>query len=485
LHFKKDYPDAKIFKLEQNYRSTKNIVKAANLLIKKNTNQIEKDIWTDNVEGEKIIIQKTLSDNDEGKQVAEAIFSLKHQRQLKNNEIAILYRTNSQSRSFEEALRRMNIPYTIYGGISFYQRKEIKDLLAYLKLIVNPYEEESLKRIINYPLRGVGDTTVNKLVLHAKTENIKLWDALMQVEKYSDIQPKTKGVIADFVIMLQAFAAQLDTNPYELAENVAKTTGIMRELHNDKSVEGLSRYENLQELLNSIKEYVENDEIIGDESVDNEKSLGNFLQSITLLTDTDKKNEADDSVKLMTIHASKGLEYKAVFLVGLEEGLFPSQKSLYDRDDLEEERRLFYVAITRAEAFLTISFATSRYKYGTINMCQPSRFINEVPEDIVELRGMGTIANGVPNEPKGYQWKNPVAQTLKTINKFNSTPSNEDFVADPPSVFAAGDQVQHQIFGFGTIKQLEGVDDKKIATIEFNGIGEKKIMLKFAKLKKS
>lgn len=486
LNFQKDYPDAKVFKLEQNYRSTKVIVEAANKIIKNNQHQLEKTIWTDNDGGDKIKVLQTFSDNDEGKQIVEDIFEKAMTHQYPYSEFAILYRTNSQSRSFEEALRRKNIPYIIYGGISFYQRKEVKDLLAYLKLIVNPYEEEALKRIVNYPARGLGDTSMNRVILFAKENKLKLWDVFLDINQVPDLQPRAKQIIADFAMMIKSFAIQTESNAHEMATGLAKSSGLLGELYKDKSVEGVSKYENLQELLNSIKEFVENDEVIENVEMASDKSLGSFLQSVTLLTDQDKKQENEHAVKLMTIHASKGLEFKAVYLVGVEENLFPSQKSLYSREDLEEERRLFYVAVTRAESHLTVSFANSRYKFGVINPSEPSRFLNELPPEIINFRGQSQPNQGVDNKmpvKKSYQLisNNQLVNTIKSTNQNNIDTKN--FEADAPEKFQTGHQVLHQFFGKGLINDITGEGDKRIATIVFSGNQEKKIMLKFAKLK--
>lgn len=486
LNFQKDYPDAKVFKLEQNYRSTKAIVQAANTIIKNNKTQLEKTIWTDNVEGEKIKLIRTLSDNDEGKQIVEDIFDKTMTKQLPYSEIAILYRTNSQSRSFEEALRRKNIPYVIYGGISFYQRKEIKDLLAYLKLTVNPYEEEALKRVVNYPARGLGDTSMNRVMLYTKENNLKLWDVFQDIDKVPELQSRAKQVITDFTMMIKSFAIQTENNAHEMASGLAKSSGLLGELYKDKSVEGVSKYENLQELLNSIKQFVENDEVIENEEMVTDKSLGSFLQSVTLLTDQDKKQDTEHVVKLMTIHASKGLEFKAVYLVGVEENLFPSQRSLYSREDLEEERRLFYVAVTRAETYLTISYANSRYKFGVINPSEPSRFLKELPEEIVDFKGQaqqGSSNYELKSPNKQYQISsgNKLVNTIKSTNQNNIDTKN--FESDSPEKFQSGQDVIHQFFGKGHINEITGEGDKRIASIVFNENQEKKIMLKFAKLK--
>lgn len=491
LSFQKDYTDTKIFKLEQNYRSTQTIVDAANFIIKKNQHQLEKTIWTENEQGNKITVLKTFSDNDEGKQIVEDIFHLAMTKQISYADIAILYRTNSQSRAFEESLRRKNIPYIIYGGISFYQRKEVKDLIAYLKLIVNPYDEEALKRVINYPLRGIGDTTIQKMTLYAAANNQKLWDVIEHIDKNNVITGRTKESIEKFYMMIKAAQVQTEKNAHEIATEIAKASGLLGDLYADKSVEGLSRYENLQSLLNSIKEFVEND-VIDEENPEagmaelmSDKSLGSFLQSVSLLTDKDTQSEDKPSVKLMTIHASKGLEYKAIYLVGLEENLFPSQRSIYTIEDLEEERRLFYVAVTRAESHLMISYATSRYKFGQINPSEPSRFLKDLPEDIIEIKGGTATNNSFTNtfEKKSVLYQpNALLTNLKQA-AVASTIDTSNFVADSSDKMETGMKIQHVQFGFGQITEITGEGDKRIATIEFGNNQVKKIMLKYAKLK--
>lgn len=491
LSFQKDYTDTKIFKLEQNYRSTQTIVDAANFIIKKNQHQLEKTIWTENGQGNKITVLKTFSDNDEGKQIVEDIFHLAMTKQISYADIAILYRTNSQSRAFEESLRRKNIPYIIYGGISFYQRKEVKDLIAYLKLIVNPYDEEALKRVINYPLRGIGDTTIQKMTLYASGNGQKIWDVIENIERNNVISGRTKESIEKFYTMIKALQVQTEKNAHEIATEIAKASGLLGDLYADKSVEGLSRYENLQSLLNSIKEFVENDVIDEDNpeagmaELMADKSLGSFLQSVSLLTDKDTQSEDKPSVKLMTIHASKGLEYKAIYLVGVEENLFPSQRSIYTVEDLEEERRLFYVAVTRAESHLMISYAMSRYKFGQINPTEPSRFLKDLPEQIIEYKGGTPTNNSFTNtfEKKSVLYQpNALLTNLKQAS-VASTIDTSNFVADSSDKMETGMKIQHVQFGFGQITEITGEGDKRIATIEFGNDQVKKIMLKYAKLK--
>src|SRR5687768_910563 len=398
LQFQKDYNDVKVIKLEQNYRSTQNILTIANEIIKNNKGQIPKTLFTENATGENIKLVRTMTDNDEGKFVADAIQELRLRNHFTNKDFAILYRTNSQSRAFEESLRRANIPYTIYGGISFYQRKEIKDYIAYLRIIVNPRDEEALKRIINYPVRGIGKTSIDRAILAANENNISMWQVLENAQMFG-FKAGTLQAIEEFVLMIRSFYSMLPTkNAYDIAFHVGKQTGFVKELFNDKSTEGVQRYENVQELLNSIKEFTETptEEESGEVG---DKGLGAYLQQITLLTDSDQKDPDADTVKLMTIHAAKGLEFPVVFVGGLEESLFPNAMSLNTREELEEERRLFYVAITRAKHRLFLTYANTRYKFGQLVQNDASRFIAEIPESFVDKSYAG---GGIKNQSKGF-----------------------------------------------------------------------------------
>ncbi|HLY68325.1 MAG TPA: UvrD-helicase domain-containing protein, partial [Puia sp.] len=396
LQFQKDYDDVKVVKLEQNYRSTQNILHVANEVIRHNKSQIEKKLFTENAEGDKIKLVRTITDNDEGKFVADSIQEQKLRNHFNNKDFAILYRTNAQSRAFEESLRRMAIPYTIYGGISFYQRKEIKDFLAYLRVTVNPRDEESLKRIINFPARGIGKTSIDNIVKQANEHDISMWDVLKRVREFG-FRGGSIESIENFVLMVESFQSMLKTkNAHEVAVHVGKQTNIVKELFTDKTTEGLARYENIQELLNSIKEWVDdmqNRNIIDEDGIVTEADdpnaaakltaetgLSTYLQQITLLTDADEKDPHADTVKLMTIHAAKGLEFMCVFAAGLEEMLFPNAMSINTREELEEERRLFYVVITRAKKKLWITYANTRYRFGSIVQNDPSRFIEEIPD---------------------------------------------------------------------------------------------------------
>lgn len=490
LQFQDDYNDVKIVKLEQNYRSTQSILKAANQIISNNRNQIPKELWTDNSEGEKIILVRTLTDNDEGRFVADAITEMKLRNHYKNNDFAILYRTNAQSRAFEESLRRMNIPCKLYGGVSFYQRKEIKDYLSYLRVIVNSQDEENIKRIINYPVRGIGKTSVERLMVFADQQNVTFWEALQRPD-YAGLKGAASAAIENFVMMINSFRTMLEkNNAYEVAFAVGKHTGLVQELYNDKSVEGLARYENVQELLNSIKEFTETPD---EEGELRDKTLGSYLQQITLLTDADETDENADTVKLMTVHAAKGLEFPCVFVVGLEENLFPSSMSMYDRDDLEEERRLFYVATTRAKERLWVTYATSRYRFGQLVQNEPSRFIDELPEMHLDrsftgpsARGVGSVGFGSSNTARSFEKTPSLKKIAEKINqpKPSSHVPTANFAADDPMEMEVGMTVEHMKFGFGTIKALEGGAQNRIATIEFkDGNGIKKIMLNFAKIR--
>ena len=533
LQFEKDYDEVKVIKLEQNYRSTQNILHVANEIIANNKGQIEKKLFTVNAEGDKISLVRTMTDNDEGKMVADTIQEQKLRNHYYNKDFAILYRTNAQSRSFEEALRRMGIAYRIYGGMSFYQRKEVKDFIAYLRLVVNPRDEEALKRIINFPARGIGKTTVDKAILFANDNNLTMWDIMTNAAMYG-YKSGTLESIDNFVTMIKMFQSELTKkNAYDLAVIVGKSTNIVKELFNDKTTEGLARYENVQELLNSIKEFVddplrtgiinEEGEIIeGNPDLGDSQnpplggggaSLGAYLQQIVLLTDADGEDkENQDVVKLMTIHAAKGLEFPVVFVGGLEETLFPNAMSINTREELEEERRLFYVAITRAKNRLWLSYANARYRFGQLQQNDPSRFLEEISEDYVDK----SYAGGANSNNSGWnqggarermqrnfggggfnttqraekQYGAPPAK--KPAETFYSKPAtnkavehrpSENFEASDTSNLQVGNKVEHMKFGFGEVMKMEGAAHNPIATVNFDLNGEKKIMLNYAKLR--
>lgn len=502
LNFKTDYPDYALYKLEQNYRSTKTIVKAANSVIEKNKTQIKKDVWTGNEEGDRIFVKRANSDNDEGIFVANSIFEVQYREQAKPSQFAILYRTNAQSRAIEEALRKQNIPYKIYGGQSFYQRKEIKDLLAYFRLIANPRDEEAFKRIINYPARGIGKTTLDRLLLLALENDISPWEVITQPAQFKPILGSATAKLDDFATMIKSFALQLDrADAFELAEEIAKSSGILRELYSDKTPEGVSRYENIQELLNGIKEFVETQKAINPDST---PTLSDFLMDVALLTDADQSNDEQEHVSLMTIHSAKGLEFPYVFIVGMEENLFPSQLSINSRAELEEERRLFYVALTRAEKKAILSYALTRFKWGNLHHSEPSRFLEEIDESCLEwpqtekLRSSFEAFASARTAPPGaktlYTKRTTSTETavipgsaqikrnMKPVDQARTT-SSEDFESDDLSMLASGMQVQHQKFGKGKVLQVEGAYPETKAVVFFPSAGQKQLLLKFAKLK--
>jgi DNA helicase-2/ATP-dependent DNA helicase PcrA len=553
LQFQKDYDDVKVIKLEQNYRSTQSILNVANEVIKNNKGQIPKALWTENEGGEKIRLVRTMTDNEEGRFVADTIQEQKLRNHYYNRDFAILYRTNAQSRSFEESLRRMGIAYRIYGGVSFYQRKEIKDMIAYLRLIANTRDEEALKRIINYPVRGIGKTTVEKAMVIANEQNITFWEVLTRAGEFG-FKAGTLEIIQNFVTMIRYFQSLLETkNAYDVAVQVGKHTNLVKELFNDKTVEGLARYENIQALLNSIKEWV--DDSANRSQIDEDgiltpeaeaaaaaagqdgaaiaprlpgasASLGAYLQQITLLTDADDDKENADVVKLMTIHAAKGLEFSVVFVGGVEETLFPSAMSINTREELEEERRLFYVAVTRAKARLWLTYANARYRFGNLVQNEPSRFLEELPATYIDKsfagggarnqsssnmgsgfermhRGFGNSDNSIQyndagnrkpafgnqqpaagnRKPETGSQKPPYLQLKPTAPQTVAHVPAPDFVPSDTTNLQPGQKVEHQKFGFGLVTKMEGSAHNPIATVKFDQNGEKKIMLNYAKLR--
>lgn len=493
LNFERDYPELNVFKLEQNYRSTQNIVEVANSIIANNKNQLKKNVFSDNEEGDRIKINRAFSDNEEGKLVAESIAQEHSLKGLNYSDFAILYRTNAQSRSMEEGLRKLNIPYRIYGGLSFYQRKEIKDLIAYFRITFNPSDEEAIKRVINYPKRGIGDTSVDKLIVAADKHDKTLWEIINDPTKY--IEGRIAAPIQDFATLIRSFMAEAKKlDAYETALYIAQHTGILKELHSDDSVEGRSRFENIQELLNGIKEFGEREDI-------EDRSLAVYMQDIALLTNDDKENKDKNTVSLMTIHSSKGLEFKNVYIVGLEENLFPSQMSLNSRTDLEEERRLFYVAITRAEKKLVITYATSRYRWGSLTSCEPSRFINELNPRYLEIETLSNKQSVVNSsfdderrswsqqrdffskpKPAASQTTTPLVRPKTTSILPKAHVPSANFSPAAPNELQVGMEVEHEKFGFGKIISLEGNLPDVKATVFFQGLGNKMLLLKFAKL---
>lgn len=482
LDFEDDFKSygIQIFKLEQNYRSTEHIVQAANEIIIYNKRQIQKKIWSNKGIGHKIKVIKSMNDNEEGKRVVDTIVEQKNRFHLRNSDIAILYRTNAQSRIFEEYLRRYNILYRVYGGVSFYQRKEVKDLIAYLRLAVNSLDEEALRRVINYPRRGIGDSTVEKFNTYAGQHNLTMWEAIPKVP----IGGRTQSAINDFVNMIQEFAAKAKTNnAYDIAAYIAKRSGVIDELKNDTTIEGAGRLENINALLDGIKAFVEDEilQIAGSEQSDT--SLAAYLQNIALLTDQDDNKDKGDFVTLMSVHAAKGLEYKSIFVAGLEESLFPSFMSMDNMDGMDEERRLFYVAITRAEEYLTLSYATSRYRYGQLRMCEPSRFLAEIPHHHLEST---SSIHSLSKE----QESNPLARVM---GNFSRPAAAKPLVSVDPNTFKpspieqikVGGNILHLKFGEGKVLNLEGNKDNPVATIHFKDIEapqQRRIMLKYAKI---
>ena len=508
LNFRKDYPDYSLYKLEQNYRSTKVIVEAANSIIGNNKNQIKKNVWTANDEGSKIRLHQAPTDNEEGMFVANTIFKLQKEDGGTYHDFAILYRTNAQSRAMEEALRKLNIPYKIYGGLSFYQRKEIKDLLAYFRLTANHKDEEALKRVINYPARGIGKTTLEKLIVGASEREISIWEMIARCFEVG-ISGATANKLNEFVTMIQSFATELTTKPaYDLGMHIAAASGLLVEVNADRTPEGVARVENLQELLAGLKEFSERE--LEDGSV---PSLSDFLIDVALLTDT-VSTDVDESkcVSLMTIHSAKGLEFPNVFIVGMEENLFPSQMSLNAREDLEEERRLFYVALTRAEKRAILSYANSRFKWGQFTYCEPSRFIEEIDEKFLET----TSGKKTLSSPKSFDFGEERGKFSGGMNKLplqekprSSMPPSTPPAPMPPQIdtsklkkvdmnapvpLPAGDwalpheiqvgvEVQHEKFGKGKVIKVEGENPNEKATVFFPSEGQKQLLLKFAKLK--
>ncbi len=527
LNFKDDYPEYKLYKLEQNYRSTQNIVNAANSVIAKNKNQINKKLFSKNIKGDKIKVIQALTDNEEGYIISNSIIESKIKENYNYNDYAILYRTNAQSRIFEESLRKQSIPYKIYGGLSFYQRKEIKDILAYFRLIINKNDDDALKRIINYPVRGIGKTTINKIESFSREKDTNMWDIIVSLDKYEPALNKRTTNINNFVALLKDFSEKLPTfDAYDLAHYVASKTGILKELSNDKSPENIGKYENIQELLNGIKEFTKKKE-----NEEDNVGLDKYLEDVVLLTNEDYgKKEDKNKVTLLTVHSAKGLEFKNVYIVGVEKDLFPSSFSTATKEDLEEERRLFYVALTRAEKNATISYATSRYRWGKLTNCKPSNFIKEIDVEYLDLSD-NDIDNSESNyedvKPAGYKFKsftktvrkavahhttdtqtftkndqplpdtlrpstlrygvnygaapNPSAGWRKGLLKIE-TKSGSNFISDAPDKIQVGMQVSHPRFGIGKVISIDGTPPDTKAVVFFRNTGQKKLLLKFAKL---
>jgi len=480
LDFEKDFKDVKVFKLEQNYRSTDHIVEAANEVITYNKKQIQKKIWTQHDNGNRIKVIKAIADVEEGRRVADTIIELKNRHHIQNKDIAILYRTNAQSRVFEEYLRRQNLPYRIYGGLSFYQRKEVKDLIAYLRLAINPKDDEAFKRVINYPKRGIGKTSLDHLISFANEHNTSLWDSVEQ----AGLPQRAQQLMLEFKKMVAMCAAKaVRDNAYDAAIWIAKQSGLYDLLKNDSSIEGINRFENLTSLLDAIKEFIEDDELEAAETAEGslDKSLSGYLQNIALLTDMDEETDNPDYVTLMSVHAAKGLEFQAVFVVGLEENLFPSFMALSTPEQVDEERRLFYVAITRAKQYLTLSYSNSRYQFGQMRYNEPSRFLSEIDPRHLEHPGQAPRKVEV-QQPAMVLGAKPRKVLPQQPQQFRVNPA--EFKPSPADTIRDGMEVLHMKFGKGKVLGIDGHKDNKVATIEFSGIENprRRIMLKFAKL---
>ncbi|MBU0764383.1 MAG: UvrD-helicase domain-containing protein [Bacteroidetes bacterium] len=501
LNFKNDYPDYKLYKLEQNYRSTRIIVEAANSVIQKNRDQIQKKLFSENETGCRIRVIKSLTDREEGYVISNMILDSHLSDHDDYSEFAILYRTNAQSRIFEESLRKRNIPYKIYGGLSFYQRKEIKDLLAYFRLVVNPNDDESLKRIINYPARGIGKTTVEKLEAIVAKADTSVWEVLINAGKFSGVfNQGTIQKLKAFVEMIIEFSSGLNNqDAYDLAFSIASATGLLKELYNDKSPESVSRYENIQELLNGIREFT----VYENNPEDRIITLDRYIQNVSLLTNEDNEKEEDrNKVTLMTVHSAKGLEFNNVYIVGVEQDLFPSSFSAASQQDIEEERRLFYVAVTRTKKRAVLSYAMSRYRWGTPVECKPSRFLREIDPQYLDRQdsdpadGNELLVSGSRSETGRFRRKpfvkkeREIAENtfipknlvrLKTVKA--SGLENENHNADSAGKIRIGMKVEHQRFGIGKVIQIEGSPQDIKATVFFQTAGQKQLLLKFARLK--
>jgi DNA helicase-2/ATP-dependent DNA helicase PcrA len=510
FNFQKDYPEHKLFKLEQNYRSTKNIVNAANSVIAKNSNQIKKEVYSENEVGGKIDVLEAYTDHEEGHAVAGKIFETVFFNHDEYKDNAILYRTNAQSRIFEESLRKRNIPYKIYGGTSFYQRKEIKDLLAYFKLAVNPKDDEAFRRVVNYPKRGIGDTTLAKIEEYANTAGKSMLEVLAHAAQNSnELNVRALNQLFGFAAMIHDFESKIPiTDAYDLAKEIAATSGILQDLFKDKAPEGVARHENVQELLNGIKEFSNQNQTENQNEI---VTLDQYLENVSLLTNEDNENPEDrNKVTLMTIHSAKGLEFKNVFIVGVEERLFPAEQATFSQKELEEERRLFYVAITRAEKNLFLSFSKSRYRWGTLHDCVPSRFIREIDEKYINSNSENDEIEIEENESESIHYNtkksNSEQKKISLIGKpiygkpkINVAPQNsfgkkltnaDEAVkkttgtahSETGDSLAVGTKVKHERFGKGIVTEIEGETPNTKATIEFEKSGKKQLLLKFAKL---
>ena len=509
LKFSKLYPDSKLFKLEQNYRSTQTIVEAAGTLIDKNHAQIKKKVFSENEKGDKIKVLCAHSDLEESEMVVNRLLDLHTFKDVPWREMAVLYRTNAQSRPLEEALRKRGLPYKIYGGLSFYQRKEVKDLIAYMRMSVNPNDEEAFKRIINYPARGIGQTTVGRILSAAMESGVSLWTVLCNPAEYNlEVNQGALSKLAAFKTLLESFMADALTSTADLlAKRIVEETGIMRELKADTTVEGESRLQNVEELMNNIAQFCKDCEEEGNDKC----RMTDYLSEVSLLTDQDNETEDDiEKVTLMTVHAAKGLEFDAVFIVGLEEHLFPSDMSGDDERQIEEERRLLYVAMTRARKHLMLLFATSRFKYGSVDFCSPSRFLKDIDSRYLNLPAGGkTILGTVPfcsgtnshismdqleqkgtvpgarfGQKAGFESK-PVSRPWEhgKFQKVTESMLKDAAPAQSTTGLKEGSVIEHERFGIGSVLSIEGSGDNAKARIKFLNVGEKTLLLKFARYK--
>ena len=486
LNFQNDYEGVNVFRLEQNYRSTKNIVNAANSVIEKNEKKLDKVVWTENETGSKINVSRLLNDGEEGRYVASSIFENKMRNHYKNKDFVILYRTNAQSRAFEDSLRKKNIPYRVYGGLSFYQRKEIKDIIAYLRLVVNKSDEEAFKRIINFPARGIGQTSVDKLIIESKKREISIFDVAKNINDFNiSISSKIRRKISDFVLLIEKVKLMLNkSNAFEITEEVIKTSGIRKFYEDEETIESISRIENIQALLSGVKDFVDTQAKISQTNI----TIEEFLQDIALVTDFDQNTENQDKVSLMTIHLAKGLEFTSVYIVGLEENLFPSAMNINSREELEEERRLFYVALTRAQKEVNLSYVINRYRWGKLIDSEPSRFIDEIEEEYLNLitpssnqkseLSFNNVNSSFNKNKIRYKKPKPnIPENYVRLKKANSKTNLFD------NKLIVGNIVSHSRFGRGEVIKLEGIGNNIKAEIKFEKVGIKKLLLRFAKLK--
>ena len=484
LNFKRDYPDVRLFKLEQNYRSTQNIVNAANSIISNNREQIKKEIWTANDTGNRIRLLRGEDEREEGLMVANSIADTKNAEGIDFSNFAILYRTNIQSRAIEEALRKMKIPYKIYGGLSFYRRKEIKDVLSYLRLVINNYDEEALLRVINYPARGIGQTTIDRIRVAASDNDISIWTVIENLPSFGlGINSGTMNKINDFMMMIKSATAQLAVmNAYDLAKQIIGQSGIIRFLKEDEDPDNANRIENIEELLNGIQEFCEKEDIITpDEEEELQiKTLDLFLQQVLLLTDEENDKEDTNKVSLMTIHAAKGLEFPYVYVAGMEENLFPSALSIASRQELEEERRLFYVAVTRAEKMLTLSHAKTRYQCCNVSFQELGRFVDEIDDKYIDIPLQKNNLPKVGDLPKPMFTKRK-SITKEPLKRVQHGPTSGNTPAQINAI-QVGMRVHHDKFGYGIVKSIEGENNDRKAIVFFEAMGEKQLLLRFAKL---